>query len=615
MRVFPIAVAAAALTVCTTTVSFADTGDELFKLLPGDGEANDQFGCCEAIAGSTCVVGAHYDDDHGDNSGAAYLFEVTTGQQIAKLLAGDINLHDHFGNSVAIRGTTAIVGAWREGSSSGTDAGNGAAYLFNCDPGSPELGNEIAKLTASDGAKDDNFGCSVAISGTTAIVGAYRDDDNGPESGSAYVFDATTGQQLFKLLPSDGDANDQFGVSVAISGATAIVGAFADDDNGDNSGSAYLFDVATGSQIAKLTPSDGHDDAYFGYSIAIQDSTAIVGAYRHDVEGNNRAGSAYVFSFDGTSWVEEQKLSPPDPEGNGYFSYSLALDRGTAVFGSPDYNECGDDEFSDSGKAYLFQYHPSQPFGARWVLELQMVGSDCDDRDWFGHSVALSRGHVVIGAIYDDDNGDDSGSAYLFDVRSLALESIDISRTRYDRSTAVTLNGYGFADGTGTTVLFDDVPATNVVVVDDNTITCDTPVVEPGQIDVDVTVTNDIGSDTLVDAFTFTPALQLSGNWVVGGDLTLTYLLDPQDSIFAIYGLPPVFGIDTPPFDGQLSILPFYTFFILTGWPFDTWDQTFGIPNNPNLSGLDVLFQGLIGPSFGNPKDAAWTNCATLSIQ
>ena len=107
-----------------------------------------------------------------------------------------------------------------------------------------DLGDQLAKLLPNDGAADDLFGYSVAISGATSIVGAIQDSDNCIESGSAYLFDTTTGQQIAKLLPNDGATADYFGYSVAISGTTAIVGATGDDDNGDLSGSAYLFDAA-----------------------------------------------------------------------------------------------------------------------------------------------------------------------------------------------------------------------------------------------------------------------------------------------------------------------------------------------------------------------------------
>ncbi|MCH8807589.1 MAG: FG-GAP repeat protein, partial [Planctomycetes bacterium] len=151
-----------------------------------------------------------------------------------------------------------------------------------------------------DGAEFDPFGTSVAISGATAIVGVPFDDDNGFIAGSAYLFDTTTGRQIAKLLPDDGAAFDNFGISVGISGATAIVGAYHTDDNGTWSGSAYLFTAASGRQIAKLLPNDGAEFDTFGISVAISGATAIVGAPWNNDNGD-LSGSAYLFDAAGAS--------------------------------------------------------------------------------------------------------------------------------------------------------------------------------------------------------------------------------------------------------------------------------------------------------------------------
>ncbi|NOY42289.1 MAG: hypothetical protein GXP26_10690, partial [Planctomycetes bacterium] len=147
---------------------------------------------------------------------------------------------------------------------------------------------------ASDAATFDLFGISVAISGNTALLGASWDDDGGNSSGSAYLFDVTTGNQIAKLTAADAAANDYFGISVAISGNTALVGAYRDDDAGNASGSAYLFDVTTGNQIAKLTASDAAAFDEFGDSVAINGNTALVGAVWDGDAGFN-SGSAYLF--------------------------------------------------------------------------------------------------------------------------------------------------------------------------------------------------------------------------------------------------------------------------------------------------------------------------------
>ncbi len=183
--------------------AYADLGDQLFKLLADDGAAGDAFGYSVAISGATAIVGAWRDDDNGEYAGSAYLFDTTTATQIAKLLPDGGATGDWFGFSVAISGSTAIVGAYLDG-----DNGvcSGSAYLFDTTPG-----QQIAKLLPDDGAVEDRFGLSVAISGATAIVGAYLDDDNGTQSGSAYLFNTTTGLQTAKLLADDGAAADWFG--------------------------------------------------------------------------------------------------------------------------------------------------------------------------------------------------------------------------------------------------------------------------------------------------------------------------------------------------------------------------------------------------------------------
>ncbi len=254
------------------------------KLLPSDGAANDLFGISLSIKGDVAIVGARENDDTGVDSGSVYIYRNngTIWVQEAKLLPSDGAAGDWFGQSVSICGEPGnevlIVGA--NGDNSGTNSGK--VYFFRYDPDLPGW-KEEARLVASDSAAGDRFGNSVSISSVPgnelAIVGAHMDTDNGPDSGSAYIY-RKIGENWVeeqKLLPSDGAAGDLFGVIVSISGhpgnEVVIVGAFGDDDSGTNSGSAYIYRFNSGLpgwvQEAKLLASDGAAGDLFGKAVSI----------------------------------------------------------------------------------------------------------------------------------------------------------------------------------------------------------------------------------------------------------------------------------------------------------------------------------------------------------
>ena len=316
----------------------ATTGGPLQTFTAFDAEDEAKFGWSVAIDGGIAIVGAPYDDGGRYDSGSAYLIDLTTSGQ-TKLRAPDPGTSDLFGLSVGISGNTAIVGAVYK-DEVGTDSG--AAYLFDA-----RTGDLVRRLFPQDHAAYDNFGASVAISGSIAIVGASMKDEETVDAGSAYLFDVTTGQQLHKLTPSDPDTSDLFGYSVGIDGDIAIVGAWWDDDNGTDSGSAYLFDVQTGSQIAKLTSPDGAAGDLFGCSVAVSGTNAIVGARRQDVVGHD-SGAAYWFDATTGDLIDEPV--PGDPAAEDEFGVSVAISGDTAVFGA-----WGHDEgVYNAGAAYVF---------------------------------------------------------------------------------------------------------------------------------------------------------------------------------------------------------------------------------------------------------------------
>jgi hypothetical protein len=208
-------------------------------------------------------------------------------QEVAKLTAADATSGDEFGRSVAIDGATVVVGAYRKNSYTG------AVYVLRTTDGGASYG-QVAKLAAADGAADDLFGTSVAIDGATVVIGA---PDAGT-GGAVYVFRTSDGgatyDQVAKLTADDAAASDYFGVSVAIDGDTVVVGAFSDDSD---RGSAYVFrtsDGATYVEVAKLTAADAATGDVFGNSVAIAGDTVVVGA-QWDDDGGSASGSAYVF--------------------------------------------------------------------------------------------------------------------------------------------------------------------------------------------------------------------------------------------------------------------------------------------------------------------------------
>jgi hypothetical protein len=379
---------------------------ELAKLLASDAAASDQFGNSVAVSGDTAVVGA-YNDDHavGFDQGSAYVYVRVAGvwTEQAKLTASDAADSDWFGYSVAVDGDTVVVGARLDNSPL---SNAGSAYVFTR---SGTTWTEQQKLTASDPAVNDLFGLSVAVSGDTAVVGANT--TGGSARGSVYVFTrtGTVWTQQQKLTASDAANFDEFGISVALSGDTAVVGAWFDDHVGTltNEGSAYVF-TRSGTiwtQQQKLTASDPAANDKFGISVALSGDTAVVGAYDDDHAVGFNQGSAYVFTRSGIVWTQQQKLTASDPAESDSFGWSVALSGDTAVVGARN----DDSPLSDAGSAYVFTRS-----GIVWTQAIKLTASDAAASDQFGWSVAISGDTAVVGARADDSPLSDAGSAYVF---------------------------------------------------------------------------------------------------------------------------------------------------------------------------------------------------------
>ena len=385
---------------------------ELDRLIASDASGNKQFGAAICVDGHVAAVGAPAGGIGATDPGAAYVlrFDGDSWVEEAKLTADDGVGNDQGGISVSISGTVAVMGAYLD-DDNGTDSGS--AYVFRYDAGTESWSQE-AKLTASDGAAGDQFGWAVAVSAEVVVVGARSKDGS---AGAAYVYryDAI-GQNWDEeatLQASDAATGDFFGFSVALDGMVALIGSEHDDDGGTDSGSAYVFQYdpvgETWSEAAKLTASDAAEGDQLGRSVALDGNVAVAGAWREDGVAED-TGAAYVFRYDTDTetWGEEAKLTALDAAEGDRF--------GRAVDVSADYITVGayasDGAGTSSGSAYVFHFDAG---AESWNEEAKLTASDAAGYDSFGYAVAVSGRQTLIGSRYDHHSGyADAGSVYVY---------------------------------------------------------------------------------------------------------------------------------------------------------------------------------------------------------
>ena len=371
------------------------------KLLPSDGASGDLFGASVAIDGTTIAVGSPHDEERG----SIYIFERDGGGWVEsqKLTASDAMIRDRMG-TVAILGDLLVAGA-----PSTTFMGRmGGAYVFR------KIGSnwiEEQKLNASDGHSGDKFGTSVAVLNNVIIVGANEHDNGGgsstQDSGSAYVFewDGTSWDQTQKLTPAVMTAGDRFGKEIAVEGNILAIGANQNEIGGPNAGSVYIFNRMGGvwSEGQKLIASDTAAINYFGDSIAFEGELLAIGAYNN----NSSIGAAYIFDLQAGIWTESQKLVADDAVSGDFFGFSVAAnDSQIAVTSLFD-----DDNGDNSGSAYIYE----KVLGL-WLEDQKIIGMGTSAGDNLGISASMTNLYLIIGAWYDDENGDDSGAVYVFEL-------------------------------------------------------------------------------------------------------------------------------------------------------------------------------------------------------
>ncbi|MDP6721866.1 MAG: hypothetical protein QGF59_24575, partial [Pirellulaceae bacterium] len=332
----------------------------------------------------------------------------------AKLSAppGDNNLRDHFGSSVDVDQDTIVVGANGD-DGNGTDAG--AAYVF---VRSGSTWSPAAKLTA-EVATSSEFGYDVSVSGDTVVVGAPFDNDLGDNTGAAFVFERQGGannwSQPVQLTPQDLDAGDKLGVATSIVDDMIVVGASSNQVDGITTGSAYVFERVAGvwSQTTRLVSSDNVNNDQLGIAVATDGESIVAGDHLLDISGTNNAGAAYIYANDGSGWSETEKLVAevlPAPAFDQQFGWSVDANENYAVVGAP-FDVTTD---TKQGAAYVYERDDNgtpNPTDDVWNFRTRLAGATGEK---FGYSVGVSSdGDVVVGAIFAGTS--DQGAAYVFE--------------------------------------------------------------------------------------------------------------------------------------------------------------------------------------------------------
>ncbi len=365
---------------------------EVAKLTASDAAATDWFGGAVGISGDLAVVGVPWDDNAlGTNAGAAYAYRRVNGQWVEsqKLLSNEQSF-SWFGYSVSLHGDLLAIGSATGGEQSvSVYRWSGATWLLE------------QKVLPTNGQQGERFGQSVAIAQDVLVAGAYRRDVGGTSQvGGAYVFrhDGAGWVEEGLLEPSNGDFQDRFGESVAVSGSTIVIGSPGRAVGSNNNAGAvhvYRRSQAGWALQSTLTASDPWANAQLGRSVSVSGRSIVAGAPQG-------LGAVYAFRSSGSGWVQDEVLVSPTPFPEGRLGYSVQVSGNQLIAGAP-----GEDLV---GAAHRWQH---DGWGWRWVEKL--AASDGAQGENFGIAVAVSGGTALVGA-HENPGGpsQDAGRAYVF---------------------------------------------------------------------------------------------------------------------------------------------------------------------------------------------------------
>jgi len=380
------------------------------KIVASDGDIDDRFGKSVALSNNWLVIGANRDDDSGDNSGSIYLYEYENSEIISehKIIPYDGDDNDYFGKALALDGQWLAVTSLYDDINGEK---SGSAYIYKLED---NQWNFHSKLDPDDGAPLDRFGYSIDIHDDTIVIGSVYDDDYGQNSGSVYVYELNDDIWTFKskLNSVYQLEEDFFGVSVAVHGNIIAVGSVYDDNGGNNAGSVSIFknENNTWIEYSILTATDSQDYDFFGNAIDLNNQRLAIGAF-HDDNIYQNSGSVYIYNINEN--IEfSYKISAYDESINDNFGQSISIYENFLAAGS-----INDDNGTNSGALYIYELGD-----LNIINSVKHTPNDVTEYDEFSGSVSIYANNILVGAQFDDDLGNESGSAYL--IRYLGCSDI-----------------------------------------------------------------------------------------------------------------------------------------------------------------------------------------------
>jgi hypothetical protein len=376
--------------------------------------ADDLFGMSLSMSGDRVAVGAHLDDDGASNSGSVYVFDLSSPAPQTAVVSIDNPgpaSNDEFGRTVALSGTRLLVGA--SGDNTGASSA-GSAYVFEVLSGTP--GVPVASINNPSPSSNEEFGGAVSLSGTLLVVGSSRDDKGANNAGSIAIYDLGAVEPDVPALLIDNPAptiNDYFGGAVAASGTLVAVAAKQDDAGATNAGTIYIYDTslpAPGVPLRVIPNPAPQAQDEFGSAIAMAGDLLVVGAPKNNTGGDD-AGTVYVFNLASpTPGVPVHVIDNPAPAIGDWFGYSVAISGDRLVAGAPR----DDADATNSGRVYVYDLASPTP-----AVPVTVIGNPAPAlNDEFGSSVAVSGPYLAVGSWLDDTVGVDAGDVRVYDLSS-----------------------------------------------------------------------------------------------------------------------------------------------------------------------------------------------------